>query len=93
MALVGDDAIEGVNRNVQLVRFVVVPLIVAFLERGLPTEKVDGHSLNRADIGKGMPGIRGGEVLVGSTFGSNGSALVSPSSSRSAWRNRWLYTS
>ena len=47
VAFVGDDAIESVNRDVELVRF-IVPFIVAFLERGRPTEKVDRHALDGA---------------------------------------------
>ena len=57
VAFVGDDQIEGVNRDVELVG-VVVAHVVAQLEGGLAAEEVDGHALDGADVDEGVARLR-----------------------------------
>ena len=68
MALVGDDQVEGVDRDVELVR-VVVDRFVTSPEDRLPAEEVDGHPLDRADVDERVPGLRIGEVPLGQDLG------------------------
>ena len=57
MAFVGDDDVEGVDRDVELVG-VVVGFVVALLEDRLAAEKVDGHALDGADVDEDVAGLR-----------------------------------
>src|SRR6266508_3056496 len=57
MALVGDDHIEGMNWNVQLLG-IVVYRFVADVEDCIASEQVDRHPLDRTDIDKSISLLR-----------------------------------
>ena len=53
VALVGDDQVEGMDRDVELLG-VVVDRLVAERQRRLAAEQVDRHALDRADVDEGV---------------------------------------
>jgi hypothetical protein len=62
MAFVGDDQVEGVDRDRQLVS-VVFRFFVTQGNSGLASEESDGHTLNRADANKGVAWFRPFKIL------------------------------
>jgi hypothetical protein len=78
VALVGDDAVEGVDRDVEPGRvFILVIGVVRGLDkRALPAEKVDGHALDGGYVNEGVGGLGLGEVAAGQNLGIIGLVIV-----------------
>src|ERR1043166_7595650 len=57
MALVGDDHVKCVNRNVEMIGIFVVGFFFA-TETSAATKEIDRHSLNRADVNECMSRLR-----------------------------------
>ena len=66
VAFVGDDQVEGVDRDVEPVGVVIHVRIAGRLREGvLPPEQVDRHPLDGRDVDERMAGLRIGQVAVG----------------------------
>src|SRR5690606_7033202 len=64
VALVGDNEVERVDRDIELGRVrLVLGLGGGTGEGVVPAEEVDAHALNRADVDEGMARVGVGEVL------------------------------
>jgi hypothetical protein len=64
VAFIGDDQIERINWDVELVCVVLIISIIRLWEGCLGTEKVSRHPLNRRYVHKRMAGFRRGQILV-----------------------------
>ena len=78
VAFVGDDGIEGVNRDVEPggVFVLVIGIACGLGERALPTEQVDGHALDGGDVDEGVRGLGRGEVAAGQNLRVVGLVVV-----------------
>ena len=64
VTLVGDDQVEGVDRDVELLH-VGVDVLVVDPQRLLATEEVHRHSLDRRDVDEGVAELRRGQQRIG----------------------------
>ncbi len=64
MALVGDDEVKCVDGNVELLR-VLIDILVAEPEDGVPAKEVDCHPLDRRDESRSSPKSREGGFASG----------------------------
>jgi hypothetical protein len=62
VALVRDDEVQGVDRDVEVVGVVLDPFLAPDAEDGLPAEDAHGHPLGGRDVDEGVPGLRVGQV-------------------------------
>ena len=70
VAFIGDDQVEGVDRNVEPVGVVFHVRVAGRLREGvLPPEQVDRHPLDGRDVDERMAGLRIGQVAVGQQLG------------------------
>jgi hypothetical protein len=80
MTFVGDDEVEGVNGDVELVGIRLGFGVAAGLrEAAFRAEEIPRHALDGGDVNEGVRGLGSVRYSFGSTLGSNGSS--SPKSS------------